>query len=75
MSSRRRSDQPPTDPMERDGGPVEAAGYISEAIADLLHLARIHRLEMLAYLLEMALLEAQEMVRLRRTPPPQQPGE
>ncbi|NVN86650.1 MAG: hypothetical protein HXX15_11240 [Rhodopseudomonas sp.] len=64
MSSRRGNGQQQTARSE-NGGPGEAASYLAEAIADLAHLARIHRLDMLCYLLEMALLEAQEMVRLR----------
>jgi len=64
MSSRSGSSQHQID-RPADGGAGEAASYLTEAIAELAHLARIHRLDMLCYLLEMALLEAQEMVRLR----------
>ena len=53
--------QPPA-----DGGPVEAAHYIKGAVHDLARLARRHRLDMLAYLLDMAHLEAEERLRLRR---------
>jgi hypothetical protein len=53
-------DQPPA-----DGGPAEAAHYIKGAVHDLACLARRHRLEMLAYLLDMAHLEAEERLRLR----------
>lgn len=53
-------DQPPS-----DGGPAEAAHYIKCAVHDLARLARRHRLEMLAYLLDMAHLEAEERLRLR----------
>jgi hypothetical protein len=49
----------------RDGGPVEAAGYLSEAISELIQIAQVHRLDMLCYLLDMARLEAGEIVRLR----------
>lgn len=36
----------------------EAAAYVAELGADLAQIARKHRLDMLAYLLEMARLEA-----------------
>ena len=46
-----------------DGGPAEAAHYIKSAVHDLARLARRHRLDMLAYLLDMAHLEAEERLR------------
>lgn len=46
-----------------DGGPVEAAHYIKGAVSDLARLARRHRLDMLAYLLDMAHLEAEARLR------------
>jgi hypothetical protein len=52
--------QPP-----RDGGPDEAADYLRDAITELAQMAHRHRLEMLGYLLGMALMEADEMVRAR----------
>ena len=48
-----------------DGGPEEAATFIAETVADLARIARRHKLEMLASLLEMAQMEAEERVRLR----------
>uniref|UniRef100_Q07L74 Uncharacterized protein n=1 Tax=Rhodopseudomonas palustris (strain BisA53) TaxID=316055 RepID=Q07L74_RHOP5 len=51
-----------------DGGPGEAASYLEVAVGELAQLARRHRLDMLAYLLEMACLEAGEQVRLRQGP-------
>lgn len=48
-----------------DGGPAEAAHYIKGAVHDLADLARRHRLDLLAYLLDMAHLEAEERLRLR----------
>jgi hypothetical protein len=54
-------DQPPG-----DGGPLEAAHYIKGAVHDLASLARRHRLDLLAYLLDMAHLEAEELLRPRR---------
>jgi len=50
---------------QRDGGPVEAAGYLAEAIGELIQIVQAHRLDMLCYLLDMARLEAREVVRLR----------
>lgn len=47
-----------------DGGPDEAAHYLAGVIAELSQMAHLHRHEMLAYLLDMALLEAAEIVRL-----------
>jgi hypothetical protein len=40
--------------------------YIAENVADLARLARRHNLEMLVRLLEMAQMEAQERIQLRR---------
>jgi hypothetical protein len=54
-----------SDPSEGDGGPDEAAALIAEAAADLAKLARRHNLEVLAFLLGMTLLEAEERIRLR----------
>ena len=56
-----RTDDPPG-----DGGPDEALAYIAENVADLARLARRHNLEMLVRLLEMAQMEAQERIQLRR---------
>lgn len=44
-----------------DGGPVEAAAFVARAAGELAQLARQHRLDILAYLLDMAQLEAQEI--------------
>ncbi|WP_398484305.1 hypothetical protein [Tardiphaga sp.] len=61
MASDNDNDQPPG-----DGGPAEAAHYIKGAVHDLARLARRHHLDMLAYLLDMAHLEAEERFRLHR---------
>ena len=53
------------DELPRDGGPREAAHYIAETLADLADMARRHDLGMLGYLLDMAQLEADELVRAR----------
>jgi hypothetical protein len=46
-----------------DGGPEEAARFVSASAGELAQLSRRHGLEMLAYLLEMAQMEADEIVR------------
>jgi hypothetical protein len=48
-----------------EGGPDEAAAFIAETTAELVQLARGHRLDMLSHLLRMAELEAEEYLRLR----------
>ncbi len=63
-----RSDFLQTENVATDGGPVEAASFISGAVAELAQLSRRHRLDMLGYLLDMAQLEANEIVRRGETP-------
>jgi len=46
-----------------DGGPHEAASFIAESVLELAAVARRHRLETLGFLLDMARLEAEELVR------------
>jgi len=58
-----RGDALPSHDMSGDGGPLEAANLISGAVVDLAQLAHRHRLDMLAHLLEMAKLEADEFIR------------
>ncbi|TXJ08730.1 MAG: hypothetical protein E6Q28_16830 [Afipia sp.] len=58
-----RSDMLPSDSIAGDGGPAEAASLISAAVAELTQLAHRHRLDMLAHLLDMAKLEADEFGR------------
>ncbi len=48
-----------------DGGPGEAAQFISTSAGELAQLSRRHGHEMLGYLLEMAQMEADEIVRRR----------
>ena len=55
----------PTDEPPGEGGPDEAAAFIAETAAELVKLARRHRLDMLGHLLGMAQMEAEECVRLR----------
>ncbi|ABD87794.1 hypothetical protein [Rhodopseudomonas palustris] len=66
MGSSGGSDGLPSPPRSGDGGPDEAAHYLATTVAELARLARRHRLDMLGYLLEMAHLEATELVRQRR---------
>ena len=49
----------------REGGPDEAVAFIAETVADLVKLAKRHKLEILRHLLAMAQLEAEERLRLR----------
>ncbi len=58
-----RSDFLQTNNGATDGGPAEAASFIAGAVAELAQLSRRHRLDMLGYLLDMAQLEATEVVR------------
>ena len=54
------------EPRGEEGGPDEAVAFNAETIAELIKLARRHRLDMLDHLLGMAQLEAEERLRLRR---------
>jgi hypothetical protein len=53
------------DESGEEGGPDEAVAFIAETVAELVKLAERHRLEVLAHLLGMAKLEAEERLRLR----------
>ena len=46
--------------LEEPGGSKEAAAYVAELTADLARIARLHRLDVLGYLLDMGRLEAQQ---------------
>ena len=48
-----------------EGGPDEAVAFIAETVVELVKLAERHRLEVLAHLLGMAQLEAEERLRTR----------
>ena len=50
-----------------DGGPDEAARYLVTAVADLGVIARRHGLDTLGFLLDMAQMEAEDIVRPRAT--------
>jgi hypothetical protein len=62
-----RKKRKPVAKSARDGGPKEAASFIAEQLVDLARLARRHRLNMLGFLLDMSLMEAQEIARGKRT--------
>jgi hypothetical protein len=59
--SRSRTGEPPG-----EGGSEEAANFIAETVASLARLARRHDLDLLAYLLAMTRLEAEEQVKILR---------
>ena len=63
MARERRSIPIEADEPAGDGGPVEAARFIAEAVSDLVSMARVHRLELLAHLLDMAQMEAENLIR------------
>lgn len=58
-----RDNGPQDDDQPGDGGPNEAARFVSETTAELAQLSRRHGLDMLAHLLEMARLEADDIAR------------
>ena len=66
MSSSPGNDASQRGGSSRNGGPEEAALYIKSQIADLSQMARRHGHDMLGYLLDMALMEADDIVRRRR---------
>jgi hypothetical protein len=59
-------DRPDTEPG--DGGPGEAAAFISDAVPDLAVLARRHGHQTLGFLLDMAQMEADDIARFRPKP-------
>lgn len=63
MARERRSIPIEADEPAGDGGPDEAARFIAGAVSELALMARLHRLETLAFLLDMAQMEADELVR------------
>jgi hypothetical protein len=66
MAAPRGPDDPASgDDPAGDGGPEEAASFIAEQVADLARLARRHGHGTLGLLLDMALMEAQEIIRVR----------
>ena len=68
MGNKTSSHEPPRPPAttaepQRDGGRLEAAHFIGDTLADLSRLAQRHRLDMLVYLLDMARLETDDLIR------------
>lgn len=63
MARERRSIPIEADEPAGDGGPSEAARFIAKAVSELAPMARVHRLDVLAHLLDMAQMEADELVR------------
>jgi hypothetical protein len=63
MARERRSIPIEADEPAGDGGPDEAARFIAGAVSELALMARVHRLDMLAHVLDMAQVEAEDLVR------------
>jgi hypothetical protein len=55
-----------SDASAGDGGALEAAIYVVEMTTNLALMARRHQLDMLGYLLDMARMEASEVIRLHQ---------
>lgn len=53
-------------PAEGNGDSLEAAGFIAASVGELAQIARRHHLETLGFLLDMALLEAEDVIRTRQ---------
>jgi hypothetical protein len=64
-ASRPRKKRKPAAKSARDGGPTAAAGFIAEQLVGLARLARGHKLGLLGFVLDMGVMEAKKMVRLR----------
>ncbi len=64
MAARQDPNQRPDEEEEPgDGGPGEAARFVSRSAGELAQLSRRHGHDMLAHLLDMAQMEADEIVR------------
>lgn len=63
MAQERRSIPIEAEEPAGEGGPDEAARFIAVAVSELAPMARLHRLEMLAHLLDMAQMEAEDLIR------------
>ncbi len=59
---------PDVDPAEGGGGPEEAAAFIAATLTDLVQIAGRHGLGTLGYLLDMAQMEARDLLLNRRRP-------
>jgi hypothetical protein len=65
IATPRRDGRSHDDEHPEEGDADEATALIAETTAELVRLARRHRLDMLDFLLRMAHLEAEERLRLR----------
>ncbi|MGB5901223.1 MAG: hypothetical protein WBH00_00110 [Xanthobacteraceae bacterium] len=74
MARERRSVPIEADEPAGDGGPVEAARFIAGAASELALMARVHRLNVLAHVLDMAQMEADELVRAHAMRSPHRTG-
>lgn len=63
---RDRSTEPRSEPRGEDGGAEEAAAFMAETLLNLTPICHRHRFETLGYLLEMARMEAEGLVRAHR---------
>ncbi len=64
MAAHEVPNEPPREDEEPgDGGPGEAARFVSRSAGELAQLSRRHGHDMLGYLLEMVQMEADEIVR------------
>ncbi|MGB3043856.1 MAG: hypothetical protein WBB98_11795 [Xanthobacteraceae bacterium] len=74
MARERRSVPIEADEPAGDGGPAEAAHFIAGAVSELALMARVHRLNVLAHVLNMAQMEADELVRAHAMRSPHRTG-
>lgn len=74
MARERRSVPIDADEPAGDGGPAEAAHFIFGAVSELALMARVHRLNVLAHVLDMAQMEADELVRAHAMRSPHRTG-
>ena len=63
---RNRSTKPEPEQRSGDGGAEEAAAFIAETLLNLTVICHRHRFETLSYLLDMARMEADGLIRTHR---------
>ena len=63
---RSRSTEPESEQRSEEGGAEEAAAFVAETLLNLTAICHRHRFETLGYLLDMAHMEAEGIVRARR---------
>ena len=66
---RQKKKRKPAAKSTRDGGPTEAASFVAEQVVTLAQIARRHKHDTLGLLLDMALMEAKEIVRRSKRAP------